>query len=83
MMATFLGCFLAVTLPDTVVGFFNRTMPYWFYESQVSPWSGSGVCALQLQPDLRYQGRLQCIASADSLVLMHSVKNSLIMHRQR
>ncbi|KAK9810781.1 hypothetical protein WJX73_006691 [Symbiochloris irregularis] len=35
IMATFLGCFLTVTLPDTIVGFFNRAMPYWFYESQV------------------------------------------------
>lgn len=49
MMATFLGCFLSVTLPDTVIGFFNRTMPYWFYESQVSLCSAVPLLAV---PDL-------------------------------
>jgi hypothetical protein len=34
--ATFLGCFLFYTLPDLVAAQFNRQMPYWFYESEVS-----------------------------------------------
>lgn len=42
MAATFLGCAIFVTLPDTVASSFNRTMPYWFYEKQVRmcawPW---------------------------------------------
>lgn len=33
--ATFLGCALFFTLPDIVAAQLNKTMPYWFYESEV------------------------------------------------
>ena len=35
MAATFLGCALFFTLPDMVAVQLNKTMPYWFYESEV------------------------------------------------
>jgi hypothetical protein len=36
--ATFLGCALFFTLPDLIASQLNRTMPYWFYESEVRTW---------------------------------------------
>lgn len=33
--ATFLGCAVFFTLPDMVAAQLNKTMPYWFYESEV------------------------------------------------
>ena len=36
LIATFLGCAVLYTIPDTFVTLLNRRMPYWFYDSQVS-----------------------------------------------
>ena len=32
---TFLGCFLAFTAPDLAASQLGKTLPYWFYESEV------------------------------------------------
>ena len=36
MLATFLGCFVLFTFPDWVAAQLNRSLPYWFYEREVS-----------------------------------------------
>ena len=36
MLATFLGCFVVFTFPDWVAAQLNRSLPYWFYEREVS-----------------------------------------------
>lgn len=35
IFVTFLGCFLAFTAPDLVAAQLGKTLPYWFYESEV------------------------------------------------
>ena len=36
VFVTFLGCFLSFTAPDLVAAQLGKTLPYWFYESEVS-----------------------------------------------
>lgn len=36
VFATFVGCALAFTVPDAIAAQFSKTLPYWFYESEVS-----------------------------------------------
>lgn len=36
VFVTFLGCFLAFTAPDLVAAQLGKTLPYWFYESEVT-----------------------------------------------
>ena len=35
IFVTFLGCFLAFTAPDLAASQLGKTLPYWFYESEV------------------------------------------------
>lgn len=46
-MATFLGCFVAYTLPDMVAATVNRVLPYWFYEYETTILT-VGTCISQL-----------------------------------
>ena len=36
LVATFLGCALFFTVPDAIAAQFDKVLPYWFYESEVS-----------------------------------------------
>jgi hypothetical protein len=35
MFATFMGIFLTFTAPDQIAAQLGKTLPYWFYESEV------------------------------------------------
>jgi len=51
--ATFLGCALFFTLPDLIASQLNRTMPYWFYESEVRMWLCACACPGKSHMDTR------------------------------
>ena len=56
--ATFLGCALFFTLPDMAAAQLNKTMPYWFYESEVRCSALSGLACR----DSREQASLGLLA---------------------
>ena len=35
VFATFAGCALSYTVPDAIAAQLGKTLPYWFYESEV------------------------------------------------
>ena len=59
MLATFLGCFVLFTFPDWVAAQLNRSLPYWFYEREVS----CNVCI-----SCNIAGMLQCVSYIHDIV---------------
>ena len=74
LLATFLGCAVLYTIPDTFVTLLNRHMPYWFYDSQVIQ-CPCALCLLRMhgvlfrrlvhtQPLYAAQNSILCIGTA-------------------